>query len=189
MPSNSNWNIPNGITSARLLVAIVFFVLLSQQYYLPALVAFLLAAGTDWLDGYWARKYNQITQLGRILDPFANKFIISGAFIFLVAEPTSGIESWMAVVVISREMLVTTIRSMMEQQGIDFSANFAGKIKMVLQCIAISLSLLCLEGTGEWKADWMQQSCDVAIWLAIISTIYSGVGYIIRAARMVRGDS
>ena len=95
----------------------------------------------------------------------------------------------MAVVVISREMLVTTIRCRMEQHGIVISANVADNINMVLQGIAISLRLLCMGDTGEWRTYWMQQNWDVAIWLAIISTIYSGVGYIIRAARMVRGDS
>ena len=187
MATGTNWNVPNAITSTRLVVAVVFFALIPLGLYWPALVTFLLAAGTDWLDGYWARKYNQITQLGRILDPFADKFIISGAFIFLVAHPDSGIRAWMAVLVVAREMLVTTIRSMMEQQGIDFSAVFAGKLKMVLQCVAVVLSLLGLEYLENGEPSWLGWSGDVSVGLAIVATIYSGAGYVIRSARLVRG--
>jgi len=187
MVATSNWNIPNAITSARLVVAVLFFALIPMGMVWPALITFLLAAGTDWLDGYWARKFNQITQLGRILDPFADKFIISGAFIFLVAEPNSGIHAWMAVLVIAREMLVTTIRSMMEQQGVDFSAVFAGKLKMVLQCVAVVLSLLGLQYLVDGSPSWLRWSRDISIWLAIVSTIYSGAGYVLRSTRLVRG--
>ena len=87
----------------------------------------------------------QVTKLGRIFDPFVDKIIICGTFIFLAAEwPASGIAPWMAVVVMGREMLVTAIRSVIEQQGGDFSAQMAGKLKMVFQCVAVVASLLAL---------------------------------------------
>ena len=184
MTTTSNWNVPNAITSVRLVLAIIFFVLLPLGLYWPALIAFLLAAGTDWLDGYWARAYNQVTRLGRILDPFADKFIISGAFIFLVADENSGIQAWMAVLVIAREMLVTTIRSMMEQQGIDFSAVFAGKLKMLLQCVAVALSVLGMEYLKNGEPSWLQWSRDLFIWSAIVSTVYSGFVYVLRSPRL-----
>ena len=91
---------------------------------------FVVAAGTDWLDGYWARKYGQVTNLGRILDPFVDKIIICGTFIFLAAVPDSGVQAWMAVVIVGRELLVTALRSYLEGEGADFSASMSGKLKM-----------------------------------------------------------
>ncbi len=81
------FNLPNQLTSLRLLIAVVLFCFITAGYYLTGLWLFILAAGTDWLDGYFARKYGQITTLGRILDPFADKVIVCGTFIFLVAIP------------------------------------------------------------------------------------------------------
>jgi phosphatidylglycerophosphate synthase len=99
----------------------VCFACLAFDYYLLALLTFAIAAGTDWVDGFWARRYGQITQLGRILDPFADKIVICGTFIFLAAvpaaisgagrQPASEIAPWMAVVVVGRELLVTALRS------------------------------------------------------------------------------
>ena len=125
------WNVPNSLTAVRFLLSIVVFVLIPLDLYIPALIVFIIAASTDWVDGYWARKYGQVTQLGRIFDPFVDKFIICGTFIFLVAERSSGIHAWVAVLVTMREMGVTVIRSFLEQQGKDFSAKWAGKWKMV----------------------------------------------------------
>ena len=133
-------NLPNQITIARLVVSLIVFVLIPLKQFSWALGFFLLAATTDWLDGYLARKHGLVTQLGRILDPFADKILISGAFIFLAAEPGSQIAAWMAVVVVGRELLVTALRSFLEQQGADFSAKMAGKLKMVFQCAAVALS-------------------------------------------------
>ena len=116
---------------------------------MPAFVLFIVAAGTDWLDGYYARKYGQVTTLGRILDPFADKVIVCGTFIFLAAIPEYAASapgacgrgwSWSSW---ARELLVTALRSFLEERGSDFSANMAGKLKMVLQCVAAGACLLC----------------------------------------------
>ena len=80
-------NLPNQLTFLRLLLAVAMFCLIAWEQYLGAFVLFLIASGTDWLDGYFARKYGQVTTLGRILDPFADKVIICGAFIYMVALP------------------------------------------------------------------------------------------------------
>lgn len=175
------WNVPNQLSAARIVLAIACFVLLSIHSYIAALVVFLLAAVTDWADGYWARKYNQITQLGRILDPFADKLVICGTFIFLAAAPGSRIAPWMAVMVMAREMLVTALRSFVEQGGGDFSAKWAGKWKMVFQCAAVSLSLIVLSQMGEEQAEpgrMLVLVLDVVVWAAIALTIYSGWGYL-----------
>ncbi|MEC7696407.1 MAG: CDP-alcohol phosphatidyltransferase family protein, partial [Planctomycetota bacterium] len=112
-------NIPNLLTAIRVLLSILLFLFIgiaqtettetSQQTtcYWIALILFAIAAGTDWVDGYWARKYGQVTVVGRIFDPFADKVIICGTFIFLVGSPHSQVAPWMAVVIMGRELLVT----------------------------------------------------------------------------------
>lgn len=173
-PSGEVFNVPNLVTFARFVLAIVVFALIPLQLPLPALVVFLVAASTDWVDGWWARRYNQVTKLGRIFDPFVDKVIICGAFVFLAAEPESGIAAWMAVLVIAREMLVTSLRGFIEQSGGDFSANKPGKWKMVLQCVAVSLSLY---GLAQPDLDPLRIARDVSIYGAMALTLYSGAIY------------
>jgi len=205
IPSSKVLNVPNQLTIARLLLSIVCFVFLVFDCYLIALVLFVLAAGTDWVDGFWARRYGQITQLGRILDPFADKIIICGTFIFLAAVPRpiqspapSEIAAWMAVVVVARELLVTALRSFFEEQGVDFSAQWAGKWKMVFQCLAVGVSLWRLwyyqyDATTQYWPDlpsgpppWTTWSLRLLVWVAVVMTIYSGWGYVQTALRMLK---
>ena len=189
--SSTILNVPNALTTARFVLAVVVFVLIPLGQYLAATVVFALAAGTDWIDGWWARKYDQVTKLGRIFDPFVDKIIICGAFIFLAAEPASGIAPWMAVVVMGREMLVTAIRGFIEQQGGDFSAQMMGKLKMVFQCLAVVASLVALrhyEQAGSRDAPlppWLYYPLHGSVWLSIVLTVYSGVEYIVAAARLL----
>ncbi len=193
--SNTIVNVPNVLTTARFLLSIVVFILIPLQHYLAAMVVFVIAAGTDWIDGWWARKYQQVTKLGRIFDPFVDKIIICGTFIFLAAEwPASGIAPWMAVVVMGREMLVTAIRGFIEQHGGDFSAQMMGKLKMVFQCAAVVASLLTLRywqlrpaGDVNWfpGPGWLFCALYASVWLAVITTVYSGLEYIVAAARIL----
>ena len=178
-------NLPNQITAIRLVVSTIVFILIPLNYFGAALVAFCVAAGTDWLDGYLARKHNIITKLGRILDPFADKILICGVFILLGAVPESQISAWMAVVVVGRELLVTALRSFMEQQGSDFSAQMAGKLKMVLQCVAVIISLVLLSLATHTPPSWLGPLARIAAWVAVVSTVYSGIGYVITAVRLV----
>jgi CDP-diacylglycerol--glycerol-3-phosphate 3-phosphatidyltransferase len=187
------FNVPNQLTTLRLVLSIVVFVLIPWKLYLPAMIIFVIAASTDWVDGFWARRYGQVTKLGRVFDPFVDKIIICGAFILLAAEPQSGIQAWMAVVVVGREMLVTTLRSFIEQSGGDFSAKMAGKLKMVFQCVAVVVSLIVLMETTREPANWFawtlpvaRQLLPIAVWVSVISTIYSGVGYVFAAAKYFR---
>jgi CDP-diacylglycerol--glycerol-3-phosphate 3-phosphatidyltransferase len=207
MEAATIWNVPNQLTVARLVLSVICFIFLAFDSYLIALILFAIAAGTDWVDGYWARKYGQITQLGRILDPFADKIIICGTFIFLAAVPptingdsTSEITAWMAVIVMGREILVTALRSFFEEHGTDFSAKWAGKIKMVLQCAAVAASLGRLwwygynPATGGWEAgttptlrmDWTEWAVKLIVWAAILMTVYSGWGYVQTAMQLLR---
>ncbi|MEK6246813.1 MAG: CDP-diacylglycerol--glycerol-3-phosphate 3-phosphatidyltransferase, partial [Planctomycetales bacterium] len=154
--------------------------------YWISLFVFVIAAGTDWLDGFWARRYGQVTVLGRIFDPFVDKVIICGAFIFLVASDGSKVSAWMAVVVTGREMLVTALRGFFEQQGTDFSAKIAGKLKMVLQCVAVVASLYLLTHTSTLPPPWLDNTVLISLWAAIILTVYSGGEYIVVAMRLMR---
>lgn len=180
------WNIPNLLTTIRLALAIAVIVLIDLQGYLSAVVIFLIAASTDWMDGYWARKYGQVTKLGRIFDPFVDKIIICGSFIALVEVDQAGIAAWMAVVVVARELLVTSLRGIIEGAGGDFSASQLGKWKMVLQCVAVAAALLCV--IEQPPPAWLDVTRWVSIWLAVILTVYSGIDYVLAAARVLRSE-
>jgi CDP-diacylglycerol--glycerol-3-phosphate 3-phosphatidyltransferase len=191
--SKTVFNVPNQLTTARLILSIALFVLIElgnrQQipsYYLAAMVLFIIAAGTDWLDGYWARKYGQVTTLGRILDPFVDKVIICGTFILLAALPDSGLTAWMAVVVVARELLVTALRGFLEGEGKDFSAALSGKLKMVAQCLAAAWSLFRLSYGEAMPPTWVTTGLDIVVWAAVVLTVYSGVEYVIAAVRLLR---
>jgi CDP-diacylglycerol--glycerol-3-phosphate 3-phosphatidyltransferase len=182
------FNLPNQLTWLRLALTVVMFCLIAWEQYAISLLLFVVAASTDWLDGYFARKYNLVTTLGRILDPFADKVIICGTFIFLAAIPASGVRAWMAVVIVGRELLVTALRSFLEQQGADFSATLSGKLKMVLQCIAASFSLFALAWPDLVSAADVAWSWTLAgvLWAAVILTVLSGVAYVRSAVLLLR---
>jgi CDP-diacylglycerol---glycerol-3-phosphate 3-phosphatidyltransferase len=196
------FNLPNQLTSLRLLLSVIMFGFITQDFYLTSFVLFVIAAGTDWLDGYYARKYGQVTTLGRILDPFADKVIVCGTFIFLVADPTmhsvpGGLRAWIVVVIVGRELLVTALRSFIEDRGSDFSAKMSGKLKMVLQCIAAGTCLFYLyryEGTtppqhiSECMSDWVWWVLVVFVWSSVVLTVYSGLVYIRTAVRLLQDD-
>src|SRR5437762_10310812 len=187
---NTILNVPNVLTTVRFVLSIVVFVLIPLEHYFLAMIVFVIAASTDWIDGWWARKYHQVTKLGRNFDPFVDKIIICGTFIYLAAELKSGIAPWMAVVVVGREMLVTAIRGFIEQQGGDFSAQMSGKLKMVFQCLAVVVSLRALghyqeAGSETALPDWIYWLLPISVWLAVVSTVYSGLEYIAAAARIL----
>jgi CDP-diacylglycerol---glycerol-3-phosphate 3-phosphatidyltransferase len=185
-PRSAVFNLPNQLTISRLVLGMVLFGLMTFHYWLTSLVVFVVAASTDWLDGYFARKYGLVTVLGRILDPFVDKIIVCGAFICLVAEyPRSGIAGWMAVVVVGRELLITALRSFLEQRGADFSAAMSGKLKMVVQCIAAGTSLFALSYADESQPAWLQYLLPITVWTALALTIYSGIEYIRRAMQLM----
>lgn len=174
------WSLPNQITVSRVALSIGLFFLMSFGQYAASFVVFVLAASTDWLDGYFARRWGLVTQLGRILDPFADKLIICGTFTFLAAIPGSRVAAWMAVVIIGRELLVTALRSFLEQRGRDFSAEMSGKLKMVFQCVGAGASLFYL----AWSPAWLVRPLDVCLWIALGLTLYSGASYVRRAVRL-----
>ena len=191
-------NLPNLITISRFVLAMVLFALIDVGgYWLTSTALFVFAASTDWLDGYLARRYGQVTTLGRILDPFVDKIIVGGTFLFLLekngvvtadgVQLNSGVNAWMVIAVIGREMFVSSLRGFLEQQGKDFSASLSGKAKMALQCVAVTAALLSLSPKPDWS--WLPFVRDVLLWAAVIVTIWSGVVYVVRAVRLLREPS
>ena len=214
VPSNTRSNLPNLLTLSRVALAAAFFAVLSLRtglhagsgppdpWLIAAAVIFILAALTDALDGYLARRWGVVSTFGRIMDPFADKVLVLGAFVYLAGpgfgatltiEPgtiderthhfqTSGVAVWMAVAVIARELLVTSIRAVFESRGIDFSAGWAGKAKMILQSLAIPLILLILALTEPTPGTLWRPLIDALVWLTVLVTLWSGVPYVKRAA-------
>jgi CDP-diacylglycerol--glycerol-3-phosphate 3-phosphatidyltransferase len=145
-------NAPNIITLSRFVLAIILFGLIDVGgWWITATLIFVVAAATDFIDGWLARRYGQITVLGRVLDPFVDKIIICGSFIFLQKWGESGVTAWMTFIIVAREMFITSLRTFLEQRGKDFSAKWSGKIKMILQCAAVPCCLLSLSPEfREW---------------------------------------
>ncbi|CAH1193384.1 CDP-diacylglycerol--glycerol-3-phosphate 3-phosphatidyltransferase [Paenibacillus auburnensis] len=184
-------NLPNRITLARicLIPIMMFFLLVNFKFYpepihwgsfqlsvnhLIAAVIFLLAASTDGIDGYIARKYNMVTNLGKLLDPLADKLLVSAVLISLVE--LGRCDSWIAIVIISREFAVTGLRQVALLEGKVVAASKWGKIKTVTQIVAISLLLL-----NNFPFQFVSIPVDdIAIWAAAIITIYSGVDYFVK---------
>lgn len=193
------FNLPNQLTSLRLMLSVIMFCFVIKEWYITSMVLFIIAAGTDWLDGYYARKYGQVTTLGRILDPFADKVIVCGTFIFLAGVPAMaqvpwGLQPWMVVVIVGRELLVTALRSFIEDRGVDFSAKMSGKLKMVIQCIAAGTCLFWLHYPVPTAANvlqgpvWCWWLLIASVWVSVFLTIYSGLVYIRIAAQLLRKD-
>ena len=187
------WTVPNVLSATRLVLAIVLFVAIEREANATALVLFLIAASTDWVDGWWARRFQQVSRLGRIFDPLVDKVIICGGFILLAERGgQSAILPWMAVVVVVRELIVTAIRAEMERAGVDFSATLSGKLKMVLQCAAVAIELAA-RVWPEWSvAGFGVRGVAVgAAWAAVLATIWSGLDYLLAGRPLVanRGAS
>src|SRR5712691_1255532 len=110
-------NLPNQLTAARFVLAIVLFALIALESWVWCAVVFAVAAFTDWLDGYLARKQGLTSTLGRNLDPLVDKVLTCGAFIFLVPVEGANMLAWMVTLVVSRELVVTSLRSFIENRG------------------------------------------------------------------------
>jgi CDP-diacylglycerol--glycerol-3-phosphate 3-phosphatidyltransferase len=185
------FNLPNQLTAARFVLGIVLFVLIEQAHWLSCIVIFALAAITDWLDGYLARKQGLVSTLGRNLDPLVDKVVICGAYIFLLPVVDAGLVPWMVTLVVGRELIITGLRSFMENIGASFGADWLGKIKMVLQCatlFAVFLFLACrTEGTSPAAAFvWLR---DGFIYAMLAATALSGIQYLWRAFQLLKPEN
>jgi len=200
--------IPNLLTTLRIVMAGAFFALLSVHAWpdraawaLPAATAlFIVAAATDALDGWLARRWDVVSVYGRIADPAADKVLVLGAFVFLSSSafadpaggvrPVTGVWAWMTAVIIAREIVVTTMRAVVEARGVSFAAVWSGKWKMILQSVGVPaiLGIVWLvpperltEGAPRW-------GLDAIAWACTIVTALSGAHYIRNAVVALRTE-
>lgn len=180
------FNLPNQLTAARLGLALVLFVLIEFQLWIACVLVFAVAAVTDWLDGYLARKQGLTSTLGRNMDPLVDKVLVCGAYIFLLPVEHAGLTAWMVTVVVSRELIITGLRGFMETSGITFGADWLGKIKMVLQCVTL-LGIFAFLSAWESLGGYAIVR-DVLIYATVAITALSGLQYIWRAFSILRMD-
>lgn len=182
-------NLPNKITVSRIFLIPLFLIvtlvpfswgeLNLGEYSIPVThlvgaIIFIIASCTDWVDGYYARKLNQVTNLGKFLDPLADKLLVSAALISLVELQLA--PAWMVIVIISREFAVTGLRLILAGEGEVVAANMLGKIKTWAQIIAVSALLL-----HNFPFEWLNIPFDmISLWVAVFFTIYSGWDYFVK---------
>src|SRR5699024_3904313 len=188
-------NLPNKITISRIFVIPIFILLLSIPLArgawniggtdlpfveLIAAVIFLVAALTDWLDGYYARRYNCITNMGKFLDILADTLLVSAAFIlFVELHPAP---AWVIIIIISREFAITGFRLVASGEGIVLAASNMGKLKTVSQILVIALLLL-----HHFPFSYLHiPAGDIALYISLILTVWSGVDYFIRNWHVMR---
>ena len=182
-------NVPNLLSLSRVPLTVVLCAAIAAEWWLAALLTFALAAFTDWLDGWWARKFNKLSAVGRALDPLTDKVLIASAFIFLIPVEKSGIHPWMVAVVVVREVLITGLRGIVEATGKSFGADWFGKLKTVLQCaVLIGVLLLKTLVANDWLStvvpaiELLQLGLLVSM---LVATVGSGCQYFVRAAKLL----
>jgi CDP-diacylglycerol---glycerol-3-phosphate 3-phosphatidyltransferase len=188
-PSPALWNVPNILSLSRVPLTAALCVCIEFRWWLPALIVFGVAALTDWLDGWWARKFNQMSAVGRALDPLTDKVLIGSAFLFLIPVLEAGVAPWMVAVMIARELLITGIRGIVESTGAKFGADWFGKLKTILQCVVLVAVLLLLTCRQEaWLGEFdpaLQRSYRVLLYAMLVATVGSGVQYLVKAYRLL----
>jgi len=171
------FNLPNTITLARIsVVPFLFFLLSSPGPFWSRVLAvlFVLAAITDFLDGYFARKCNMITTMGKFLDPLADKLIVNTAMILMI--PIGRIDAWIVVIIIMRDLIVDGIRSIASSEGIYIQASILGKQKTLAQIFAVTALMIHYPFLGL-DAHFVG---TVILYVAFLLTIYSGLDYFVK---------
>lgn len=160
-------NLPNQLTIGRILLVPVFVIVIlsgmKNALFISAII-FAIASLTDFLDGHIARKHNLISNFGKLMDPFADKLLVSAALITMVE--LNLVPSWMVIIIISREFAVSILRAVAASAGVVIAASKGGKAKTISQIIAILMILLNIPYS------------NIMLWLAVILTIYSGYDYL-----------
>lgn len=177
-------NLPNQLTLARLGLTVVFVIALATHYrfnHTVALAVFLLASITDYLDGFLARRWQLITDFGKLMDPLADKILTAAAFVLLI--PLGAFPAWVVITIIAREFLITGLRTLANQKGVVLPAERLGKHKTAWQIITIIYFLLLLACT-----DWISQPPawfnfawhsigSLLTAITVFLTLYSGLAY------------
>ncbi len=186
-------NLPNRLTLSRLLLTIFFVGFLSTSTHwgdVAALALFIIASLTDWLDGHLARRNNQITNFGKLMDPLADKVLVASALICLI--PLHALPSWVVIIIITREFLITGLRQLAADQGVILPADPLGKHKTAWQLLTI-LFFLILLAAGDCFGDeslwlhflWIKVG-PLLIGITIFLTLYSGLAYLWKNRYLLR---
>lgn len=181
----------NAITLARLVLVLVGLTLLAWRPGRERMtwdldwvmfVCLFVGAVTDFLDGWVARKFQEVSLIGRLLDPLVDKILICGALILFIPMPDLApwVPGWIVVVILVREFVVQSLRGAAEAQGVDFGADQFGKWKMVSQCVYV-LGLASYQAGWDWPIDVVRY----AIWVALAFTVVSGLNYVRKAWRVL----
>ncbi len=180
-------HLPNLITAARFLLTGLLAVLLmfeqttSMAFF--AWLVFCIAAGSDWVDGYVARRYEAVTVLGKLMDPLADKVLVAAALIMLI--PLGRLPAWIALVILSREMLVTGLRAVASTSGIVVAASGLGKIKSIMQYIGLGTLIFPL---GVLPIPYLYQIGLGLVYVALVLTVWSGIDYFYKLRRVFLED-
>ncbi|MGB6193675.1 MAG: CDP-diacylglycerol--glycerol-3-phosphate 3-phosphatidyltransferase [Terracidiphilus sp.] len=184
-------NLPNSITMSRIVMIPLLLWILSPRFpwqgpggeqELAAAVLFILASMTDGLDGYLARKRGQITTMGMLLDPLADKIMVTAALVALVAYNPDVVKVWIAVVIIGREFLISGLRSIAASEGFTIQASELGKLKTVVQIVSV-VSAILAHGWYEWQfgllvipVKWI---AIAAIYFTVLVSTISAIDYFV----------
>src|SRR5436305_1406456 len=181
-------NLPNSITLTRIFsIPLLIWILSTSRFHgtggekeLLASALFIAASFTDGIDGYLARHRGQITTMGMLLDPLADKLLVAAAFVTLVQLNPRVVPAWMAVVIIGREFLISGLRSIAASEGFTIEASDLGKFKMVVQIVSIVAAILALQWS-EWDFGFIiipvRLTAFLAIWFMVAVSVISAVDY------------
>ena len=174
-------NLPNQLTLGRVVAVPFFIVIYLMGYETIAAILFILASATDALDGYLARRDNLVTNFGKIMDPLADKVLVVSALVLLVES--GQVAGWMLIVILAREFAVAGLRTVAAAEGKVIAAGTTGKIKTVLQMLAVPLLLL-----NNWPFSYIHFPMDqILLWGCVIMTVVSGVEYIVKNVSVFKG--
>lgn len=182
-------NLPNKLTILRIAM-IPLFVLFFEMTSLPlnyfwAFAMFGIASLTDLLDGKIARKYNLVSDFGKLMDPLADKVLVTAALVCFVADPAALTPSWVVIVILAREFLVTSLRLLAAAKGVVLAADKWGKYKTATTMIWICWNLLVMEFTFVlgW-VDFISWIHPILMYLSLFFTVYSGMNYVLKNKHM-----
>ena len=169
-------NLPNKLTMGRIFAIPVFIVVFLMGFRVAACIIFILASLTDMLDGYIARKYNMVSNFGKLMDPLADKLLTMAAFVCLIE--TGDAAAWIVIIILGRELIIKGMRQVAAAQGIVIAAGVTGKIKTITQMIAIPLLIL-----DNWPCSIFAPAFpldQIMLYIALAMTIISGAEYIMK---------
>jgi CDP-diacylglycerol--glycerol-3-phosphate 3-phosphatidyltransferase len=202
-------HIPNLLTMARAVMAVMFFVAIGLYRYpdqgvgwlWAAIALFILAAATDFLDGFLARRWSVVSAFGRVMDPFCDKLLVLGAMVCLAGPGfeiatwseenrtiglATGLAPWMVVVMLGRELFVTSVRGMAESRGVAFGAKWSGKAKMIVQSVAIPTVMALIAVAPPGDSEWSAWTIKGLMWFTVLITAWSGLPYLAALPSLMR---